>query len=62
MEGRSCKREAESAYHERMTAGVGLGKANRLVVTACCFWQGDGADVSVAFMELFGGRVIEAVC
>lgn len=45
-----------------MTAGVGLGKANRLVVTACCFWQGDGADVSGAFMELFGGRVIEAVC
>ena len=62
MEGRSCKREAESAYHERMTAGVGLGKANRLVVTACCFWQGDGADVSGAFVELFGGRVIEAVC
>ena len=62
MEGRSCKREAKSAYHERMTAGVGLGRANHFVVTACCFWQGDGADVSGAILGLLGSRVIETVC
>ncbi len=36
MEGRSYKREAESAYHERMsmTAGADLRNACCLVVTA----------------------------
>lgn len=34
MEGRSCKREAESVYHERMTAKALWRETYRLVVTA----------------------------